>query len=66
MLDDITDKKYCFLMILSTMFSVVSEVMKMQSVHHLLEPILEPLIRRVVSLYYWINLLVIISLTFIC
>nr|XP_023908495.1 calmodulin-binding protein 60 A-like isoform X2 [Quercus suber] len=28
---------------------VVSEVMKMQSVHHLLEPILEPLIRRVVK-----------------
>ena len=65
MLDDITDKKYCFLMILSTMFSVVSEVMKMQSVHHLLEPILEPLIRRVVSLYYGINLLVIITLTFL-
>ena len=36
-------------MILLIIFSVVSEVMKMQSVHHLLEPILEPLIRKVVS-----------------
>ncbi|XP_023908494.2 calmodulin-binding protein 60 A isoform X1 [Quercus suber] len=32
-----------------TFRNVVSEVMKMQSVHHLLEPILEPLIRRVVK-----------------
>lgn len=31
--------------------SVVLEVMKMQSVQHLLEPILEPLIRRVVSAF---------------
>lgn len=37
-------------MILLILFSVVLEVMKMQSVQNLLEPILEPLIRRVVSL----------------
>ncbi|MBA0735525.1 hypothetical protein Gogos_019366 [Gossypium gossypioides] len=29
--------------------SVVQEVMKLQSVQHLLEPVLEPLIRRVVK-----------------
>ncbi|KAG8638847.1 hypothetical protein MANES_14G069700v8 [Manihot esculenta] len=31
------------------MLSVVQEVIKMQSAHHLLEPVLEPLIRRVVK-----------------
>jgi hypothetical protein len=30
------------------MFSVVREVMKLQSVRNLMEPILEPLVRRVV------------------
>ncbi|KAF5459855.1 hypothetical protein F2P56_019768 [Juglans regia] len=34
---------------LPTLKNVVMEVMRMQSVHHLLEPILEPLIRKVVK-----------------
>jgi len=42
--------KIWFLMILLILFSVVLEVIKMQSVQNLLEPILEPFIRRVVSL----------------
>lgn len=35
------------------MLSVVQEVIKMQSAHHLLEPVLEPLIRRVVCVFPW-------------
>ncbi|KAJ6339862.1 hypothetical protein OIU77_007746 [Salix suchowensis] len=34
--------------------SVVQEVIKMQSVQHLLEPILEPLIRRVVCVFLYL------------
>lgn len=41
------------LTLIFAMSSVVLEVMKMQPVQHLLEPILEPLIRKVVSLFFW-------------
>lgn len=44
---------FCFLLILPIISSVVQEVMKIQSVQHLLEPVLEPLIRRVV----WFNVI---------
>lgn len=39
------------LMCLFIMSSVVQDVIKMQSVQHLLEPVLEPLIRRVVCVF---------------